>query len=225
MRQIRPDQQVVNLGCPGETSDTMINGGCLWTTDVGPTLRVDYSGSQLDAAVAFLRAHRGKVSPITLSIGTADLLFADDCNLDPACIASNHVLAHFHKNLNRILTTLQGAAPDAEIIVLQPYDAFAEDLPSNIQVWEQLNRIIGQVAAEEGELADMPGAVERGEGVDDAGGMLAAKVIYIPPTAGMRCVAGSSFGRRAMNACSSITTELRPAWLWVCRPAGPALSS
>jgi lysophospholipase L1-like esterase len=148
MRQIRPHQQAVNLGCPGETTDTMINGGCFWTADAGLALHVDYSGSQLDAAVAFLRAHRGKVSPITLSIGTVDLLFADDCNLDPACIASNHVLAQFRENLDYILTALQEAAPDAEMILLQPYDADAVDLPSSIQIWEQLNRLIGRVAAE-----------------------------------------------------------------------------
>ena len=86
--------------------------------------------------------------PTVLSIGTVDLLFADDCNLDPACIASNHVLVYFRKNLDYILTALQEAAPEAEIIVLQPYDADAVDLPSSVQVWEQLNRIIGWVAAE-----------------------------------------------------------------------------
>ena len=148
LHRIRPDQQVENLSCPAETTDTMIDGGCGFTTGFGLALHVDYAGSQLDAAVAFLRAHRGQVSPITLSIGVGDLLDADDCNLDPACIADNHVLQHIGKNLDRILTALQQVAPDAEIIVLQQYDAFADTQPSSVEVWRQLNAVIGRVAAE-----------------------------------------------------------------------------
>jgi lysophospholipase L1-like esterase len=148
MRRIRPDQQVENLSCPAETTDTMLDGGCGFTTGLGLALHVDYTGSQLDAAVAFLRAHRGQVSPITLSIGVADLLDADDCNLDPACIARHHVLAHIRQNLDQILTALQQAAPDAEFILLQQYDAYADTQPSSVEVWRQLNAVIGRVAAE-----------------------------------------------------------------------------
>jgi hypothetical protein len=44
----------------------MINGGCFFTSSdgFGLPIHVNYSGPQLDAAVAFLRSHRGKVSPI-----------------------------------------------------------------------------------------------------------------------------------------------------------------
>jgi lysophospholipase L1-like esterase len=148
MRRIRPRQQVENLSCPAETTDTMIEGGCFFSTELGLALHVDYSGSQLDAAVAFLRAHRGQVSPITLSLGVRDLLVADDCNLDPACIASHHVLQHIGRNLDYILTALQQAAPNAEIILLQQYDAYADTQPSSVEVWRQLNRLIGRIAAE-----------------------------------------------------------------------------
>jgi lysophospholipase L1-like esterase len=148
MRRIRPNQQVVNLSCPGENTDTMISGGCFFTSVLGLSLHVDYAGSQLNAAVAFLRAHRGQVSPITLSIGAGDLQAADDCDLDPACIARNHVLPHIRQNLDRILTALRRAAPEAELILLQPYDAFADDQPSSVEVWQQLNAVIGLLAAE-----------------------------------------------------------------------------
>ena len=67
-----------------------------------------------------------------------DLLDADDCNLDPACIADNHVLQHIGKNLDHILTSLQQVAPDAEIIVLQQYDAFPDTQPSSVEVWRRL---------------------------------------------------------------------------------------
>jgi lysophospholipase L1-like esterase len=56
---------VTNYGCPGESSATFINGGC----PLAPSGFV-----QLAAAVAFLQAHPGKVSPVTLDIGANDVL-------------------------------------------------------------------------------------------------------------------------------------------------------
>jgi len=59
LERINPDVQPVNLGCPGESSTTFINGGC-------PSANaVRYQGSQLNAALAFLKAHQGQVRPIT----------------------------------------------------------------------------------------------------------------------------------------------------------------
>jgi len=61
-----PGLRLVKLGCPGETSRTMIDGGiCRYR-----------GGSQLAAAVAFLRAHRGRVFLITIDIGAND---PEDC--------------------------------------------------------------------------------------------------------------------------------------------------
>ncbi|MGH9274382.1 MAG: hypothetical protein ACRDZU_07025, partial [Acidimicrobiales bacterium] len=72
MQALRRDQQTVNLSCPGESADTMIDGGCFFTTPEpegpGLALHTSYDGSQLDAAVSFLRAHPDQVNPITVSI-------------------------------------------------------------------------------------------------------------------------------------------------------------
>ena len=58
----RPGLKLVKLGCPGETTASMINGGiCRYQ-----------GGSQLAAAVAFLQAHRGRVLLVTLDIGAND---------------------------------------------------------------------------------------------------------------------------------------------------------
>jgi hypothetical protein len=66
LRRGHPGLRLVKLGCPGETTSTMINGGiCRYP-----------SGSQLAAAVAFLRAHRGHVLLTTIDIGANDL---EDC--------------------------------------------------------------------------------------------------------------------------------------------------
>src|SRR2546421_9987357 len=60
----QPRLALTNLGCPGETSTSLITGG-----------KCPYPGgvSQLDAAVAFLRAHPGRVKLITLDIGGNDV--------------------------------------------------------------------------------------------------------------------------------------------------------
>src|ERR1700733_5578853 len=58
----RPSLRLVRLGCPGETTVTMLHGGsCRYQ-----------GGSQLAAADAFLRAHRGHVVLVTLDIGAND---------------------------------------------------------------------------------------------------------------------------------------------------------
>ncbi|RAG85265.1 SGNH/GDSL hydrolase family protein [Streptacidiphilus pinicola] len=64
LKQHDPDLVHVKLGCSGETTETMIDGGIC-----------SYPGatSQLDAAVKFLRAHRGHVSYLTLDIGANDV--------------------------------------------------------------------------------------------------------------------------------------------------------
>jgi lysophospholipase L1-like esterase len=67
----------IKLGCSGETTGTMIDGGIC-----------SYPGatSQLNAAEKFLRAHRGEVRYVTLDIGANDV---DGClasgTIDQAC--------------------------------------------------------------------------------------------------------------------------------------------
>ena len=66
LRPSHPTLELVKLGCPGETTTTMINGGiCRYP-----------GGSQLKAADAFLRAHRGRVLLVTIDIGAND---PEDC--------------------------------------------------------------------------------------------------------------------------------------------------
>jgi lysophospholipase L1-like esterase len=60
----------VNLACPGETTGSMIHGGCPY-----PHSYAD----QLDAATAFLKAHRGDRVLVTIDIGANDV---DGCVTD-----------------------------------------------------------------------------------------------------------------------------------------------
>jgi lysophospholipase L1-like esterase len=73
LRPRHPGLRLVKLGCPGETTSTMIDGGiCHYP-----------GGAQLAAAVAFLRAHRGHVLLATIDIGANDL---EDCGSQPNLI-------------------------------------------------------------------------------------------------------------------------------------------
>lgn len=70
LHRTHPGLELVKLGCPGETTSTMINGGiCHYQ-----------GGSQLAAAAAFLQAHRGRVLLVTLDIGAND---PEACGSEP----------------------------------------------------------------------------------------------------------------------------------------------
>ncbi|WP_019632017.1 SGNH/GDSL hydrolase family protein [Actinomadura atramentaria] len=75
LKKTHANLKLVKLGCPGETTTTMLHGGICEYPE----------GSQMDAAVAFLKQHAGDVRYVTVSIGvnnTACLLNGDvECGL------------------------------------------------------------------------------------------------------------------------------------------------
>ena len=94
--------QLVKLGCSGETTGTMINGGKC-------TDRYPVGVSQLAVAEAFLRAHGTAVKYLTLDIGANDV---DGCatgalGIDPVCIAQG--TATIVQNLYTIVQRLRAA--------------------------------------------------------------------------------------------------------------------
>lgn len=111
--------RVVKLGCPGETTQTFLDGGrCAYA---GGAVR---GPSQLAAAKRFLKANRGQVRFATLSIGASDVqVCARDSSLDLDCVRAG--LARARKNLPRIGRELRSAAgKGVRIAVLQVYDPF-----------------------------------------------------------------------------------------------------
>src|SRR3954452_12555607 len=67
LRTLAPAIRVVNYGCPGESLVTFAKGGCPWL-EGKRRVHDPFSGARLDAALAFLRAHPGQVSPITITL-------------------------------------------------------------------------------------------------------------------------------------------------------------
>jgi lysophospholipase L1-like esterase len=136
MRPLQPGQQVVNYSCPGASTNDMLTDGCFFTDD-NFALHDPFTGAQLDAAVAFLHAHPGQVSPITVSIGGADLLgvIYDDCNGNSACILHSPVTVQMLTNLSTILGRLRAAAPTADIVLLAGHNPASFDFPASNAAW------------------------------------------------------------------------------------------
>jgi lysophospholipase L1-like esterase len=107
-----PRLALAKLGCPGETTTTMLKGGiCTYA-----------AGSQLAAAVAFIKTHHVKL--ITIDIGANDI---DHCitssGIDPICVSDGFTTAG--TNLPKILAALRTAAGSSTLIVaMNYYDPF-----------------------------------------------------------------------------------------------------
>lgn len=109
------DLQLVKLGCPGETTQGMIDGeGSFCTYQLG---------SQLNEAVGFLQANRGRVKLVTLDIGSSDL---QGCATPEGVIDEACVVAAFRSvslNLPVILEALGNAAgPHTPIVAMNYYN-------------------------------------------------------------------------------------------------------
>jgi lysophospholipase L1-like esterase len=150
LRIIRPDIQTVNLGCPGETTITFINGGCTYTSR-GFSLHHSYSGPQLSTALAFLQQHPGQVSPITINIGVNDLVpLQSTCGSDVSCYEGNApaILAATRVNLDQILGSIRSVAPDAEIITFTNYDIAGVLIdPRFGRITEAFNNVVTDTAS------------------------------------------------------------------------------
>jgi lysophospholipase L1-like esterase len=113
LHRSRPALELVKLGCPGETTVSMISGGlCHYG-----------SGSQLKAAAAFLQEHRGRVLLVTLDIGAND---PEACGGQPSfnqlavCAVKGVPSAVAH--LGTIVSRLKAAAgPGVRIVGMNYY--------------------------------------------------------------------------------------------------------
>ncbi len=107
--------QLNRLGCPGETLDSMVNGGsCLYL-----------AGSQLDAAVDFLTDNAGKIHLVTIDMGGNDFRNAGciGATVDLNCV--NAAGTQIATDLATVLTTLRNAAgPSTTIVGVNYYNPY-----------------------------------------------------------------------------------------------------
>jgi lysophospholipase L1-like esterase len=117
-----PTLQVIKLGCGGDTTTSLLTGK--GNDAAAKALHCDrQGGSQLAAAVSFLKSHHhaGEVPLITIDIGANDV---DGCvtatNLS-ACLAAG--LNTIKVNTPKILNTLRKAAPKGtKLVAMNLYD-------------------------------------------------------------------------------------------------------
>jgi lysophospholipase L1-like esterase len=154
LRQISPGIITVNYGCPGESTQTFVDGPCVWTA-TGHQLHDTFNETQLQAAIKFLNAHPGQVSPITLTLGSNDLpLLLTPCTVngqfDGVCIqtAAPAFIAGLVARLGGILRELRSAAPSAEIILTGQWDSFITAFAFADPLFQGFNAAMAQIAAQ-----------------------------------------------------------------------------
>ena len=108
-----PNLKLVEMGCPGESTATMINGGiCSYA-----------HGSQLADAVSFLHAHGKFTALVTIDIGANNV---DGCisgtTISEPCILSGFAAAG--SDLPVILAALHSASPSTPIVGMNYYDPY-----------------------------------------------------------------------------------------------------
>jgi lysophospholipase L1-like esterase len=141
LRKLSPKIKVVNYGCPGETTVTFARGGCDWLAE-GMKLHNAFRGPQLEAALSFLRAHRGEVSPITVTLWGNDVL-----PLSQKGKRAPKVIASFATRFDTILERLRTAAPTAEIIVTGAWNPEVDQLKQADPLYRSLGTAIARGAA------------------------------------------------------------------------------
>jgi len=138
----RAMRSYTDLACPGESTGTMISGGCPYAL-LHQSL---YSGSQLQAAVNYLHQHAGQVSPVTLDIGVNDLI--PDLNAAQCAVNSKWQsdLAQLESNLKNVILPRLVAAMTVngqitgDLILLNYYDPYQDTCPNTVETIQMLNQ-------------------------------------------------------------------------------------
>jgi lysophospholipase L1-like esterase len=152
LRALAPGIQVVNYGCPGESIVTFAKGRCPWLAE-GNRLHDSFHGSQLDAALAFVQAHPGQVSPITITLWGNDVAALEEaCHNKLRCIRKRapRALAQMASRLRSILAQLRAAAPEAEIIATGAWNFEVDRLARVAFLYRSLDKRISRAAARAG---------------------------------------------------------------------------
>jgi lysophospholipase L1-like esterase len=141
LRKLSSNIKVVNYGCPGESTLTFARGGCDWLKH-GGKLHDAFRGPQLKAALSYLRAHPGKVSPVTVTLWGNDLPLplSQNAKRAPRAIAS------FASRFSAILRQLRAAAPTAEIIVTGAWNPEADRLAQTEPLYRSVDAAIKRAA-------------------------------------------------------------------------------
>ena len=141
LRKLSPKIKVVNYGCPGESTVTFVRGGCPALRE-GPKPHDSFRGPQLKAALSFLGAHAGQVSPITVTLWGNDV-----APLSAKGKSAPKAIASFASRFGAILEQLRSAAPNAEIIVTGAWNPEVNQVKKTEPMYRSLDAAIARTAA------------------------------------------------------------------------------
>jgi lysophospholipase L1-like esterase len=132
-------RDMFDIGCPGETSTTLIRGGC-------PVLP-KFMPSQLSVALLYLKTHRSTVSPVTLDVGANDML--NDIN-PTTCVMNTaqyqRDLALLDANLRQVILPKLHAAltvqsrTTGDLLIMNYYDPYQNICPGQLSYTLTLNQ-------------------------------------------------------------------------------------
>ncbi len=131
----------MNMSCPGETSNTFVNGGCPYSF----MHKYFYPGAQLSTALNFLHNHMGQVSPVTLDIGANDVL--GDITTSNCTVSSRFKtdLAQLDSNLTGIILpqlkaalTVKGKV-NGDLVLMNYYDPYQNVCPNSVSIIQTFN--------------------------------------------------------------------------------------
>jgi lysophospholipase L1-like esterase len=151
-------RQLANLGCPGETSITFINGGCPHSS----LRKYPYGGPQLDAALSYLKMHAGQVSPVTFDIGANDVV--KDVNIETCKINAEKFkthLARIDENLKQIILPKLHAALmvngriTGDLLMMNYYDPFQNVCPNTLPYVQIVNQHLANDVKGYGTIVDV----------------------------------------------------------------------
>ena len=189
----------VNLSCPGETTGTMLGGGCPDLSGSGQSYAV-----QEAAAVTFLKQHQHARILVTLDIGAnnIDTCVDSDGALDAACIEQG--IGEAGTQLPQILAKLKAAAGrQVSFVGMNYYDPFLAD-------W--LTGSAGQAVATESVsvLADFNDVLDAAYAADHIPVADVAGAFKSTDLTGTTSLHGATVPVDVANICN---------WTWMCAPA------
>jgi lysophospholipase L1-like esterase len=203
LRRDDPGLKLHKLGCPGETTATLINGGICGYSGGDLVSYTSEAGSQLTAALDFIRHNR--VSLITIDIGANNILpclTEGSFSAVAACVEQQFPIVQ--SELTSIVRQLRAADPHATIVGMTYYDVSLAD-------W--LTGAAGQAFATDsltiiGAFRNLLAAVYR------AGGARVADVYAAFRTA-------DTTGTLTLPGIGTVPEDvgLLCKWTWMCTPA------
>jgi lysophospholipase L1-like esterase len=151
-------KSLANMACPGETSVTFLNGKCPYTY----LRKFPYAGPQLDAALDYLAFYAGRVSPVTLDIGSDDV--KGDINTKTCVVNETQFqadLATLDRNLTQtILPQLHAALIvhgqlTGDLVMMNYYDPYQNICPNSMAFTETINQHLASDVSPFGTMVDV----------------------------------------------------------------------